>query len=1034
MPLNKVNYVNYVTKIRGENLNDIQDNIILHDKLISDLQNKEDNVSYIDYTVGSRYEGNNGLMKHRVIPSISGIGTWDAANGLISHTRTSPFPQPKGTKGKIVSSSGSAINIPEIFAYNNISDECNESMIIKRYSDPIVLNYDWFVGYDKLTDYDTGNGWRIKFEIPISQLKGKPATVLPNRAANLIQPGFALKSEDVVSTTTRYGSVHLISFSYDGTSDYAKIMIITHKVGGAGALKKALEVSQFTFRYELSEPKYKYNVDKIYINNGDIINFELEDGYNNYKSITLQTPENIPAAIEGIRPITANINDLNYRVENIEYSSEVNKIGEGDGSTDDTEAIQLAINQMKNINPNYVKEVVLPAGVYRISSPLKMNIENLTLRGEGEVILWATEGNYEPIIRVMKGGCKIENIKIYLAKTEDDSRYTLKNNGISRGYLKSYKETMNSEDIRYGNGHYSGIYVDVGQQFGDGEGLYGFYNITIKDVIIQGAYRYSTKYIEKSYGIYFSKGGFCYFNNIDNCHFNGVMCGMHINQGCEPCDIKCTFDIGDNIYNISGASGNAETFQRKHCDDVIGCRYGVICNSNHNTIHINGQLVGEDSMNPYYYDSDGYEMTLDRSTATVAGKQAYQYSNGEYIALEGQTTVGFPDSIKLEWKKVSDTAILVNGTGNDISGMIYDRQRSEFGSIYLTSKSKYNKFEIRAGYMDYGKPLTSFGRNIYIPTGVDSNGSYTKWTRINFINSVINYKDCGLININQSVNLANQENVYGSAVINSIDKYGISLSFPRNIDKTDDAAAYVDKIGSVSCYYTEDDGTETLITEYWKGDPSDGVTTTDISSIFRPNNTLDYGIYTGITFKEIPTDRNPIIMEIDFGRDLKSISIGDIRFNRYIASSIDICYYIKSGSEYVWTSYYNMTHENSHGEYIFNTYNLNGTHTAIGNIRKMRIKLGNAHQPIFINGVSLNDNIYNYKYSAGDTYNPNGYVGIGKIFIGDYNSGGTAYLPLGGGKVYGDIEPESIILKSTDSNKRFRISINDNGEITSQEI
>lgn len=986
---------------------------------------------YIDYELGTVYSGQEGIMKHSIVPTVSGLGNENIPNGFITHDRTSPFPKVKGTKGRLITSSGLSINVPELFTLNGVSDECTENAIIQRFSDEVTLKYDWLYEYN----IDIGgmaNGVRMTYHIPLSELQGKPQTVSADSVANLLQPAFRLKKESALKTAQYWG--HFISWSYDGTSDYATMIIISHRGGGASALKKALEVSQFTFRYPLAEPKVKYNVDKIYIKNGDTVNFELEDGYNNYSSISLQTPSNISASVQGIEPITANINDLNYRVENVEVSADGKRIGVGDGVTDDTAAIQAAINDTKNLNPEYAKEVVLQAGVYRISSPLRMNVPDMTLRGQGEVILWATEGNYEPIIRVMEGGCKIENIKIYLAKTADDINYALKGNGISRGYLKSYKESMDTEDKRYGNGHYCGIYIDVGGQFGDGQGLYGFYNVTIKDVIIQGAYRYSTKFIEKSYGIYFSKGGFCYFNQIQNCHFNSVMCGMYMAGGCAPSDVTCTFDIGDNIYNISGAGGNAETFQRRRCDDVIGCRWGIICDADSSTIHVNGQCVGEDSMNPYIYDEDGYEFTLDESTATVTGKQAYVH-NGDntYSAIEGETTVGFADNLDIQQKRLTEAGVLVRNGYNTIDGMIYDSQRSEFGCIYLTDKARHNKYEIRTGSnAGYGKTTNAYSRYMYMPVEKDANGNYTKWTQFNFISVNVNYMDCGRGNVDVSTNTTKQEPIFGSSAISAVDKYGVALSYPRGIDKVDDVAAYVDKIGSVKCYYTENDGTETPITEYWVGNPSKGVTTSYISSLFRPNNDLEYGIYTGLTFKQIPTDDNPIIMEIDFGRDIKGISIGCIRFNRYIARTIDIGFY--NTVTHIW-DYYNMVRNNFHGEFMWNTWNDNGTHKAVDKIRKMRIKFGSAYQPTFVKDVSLNNNgVERYTYSAGDTYNPEGYVGIGKIFIGDYNGGGSAYLTRSGGRVYGDIEPESVILKSTDSSKRFKISVNDSGVISAVEV
>ncbi|MDO5304931.1 MAG: glycosyl hydrolase family 28-related protein, partial [bacterium] len=100
-----------------------------------------------------------------------------------------------------------------------------------------------------------------------------------------------------------------------------------------------------------------------------------------------------------IEALCENINALNSGIKNIHI--EENKIGKGDGVSDDTLAIQNAINNSAKIagGLSYAKEVVLPAGIYRISSPILMNIENLTLRGEGQVVLWAAEGNYQPIIK-----------------------------------------------------------------------------------------------------------------------------------------------------------------------------------------------------------------------------------------------------------------------------------------------------------------------------------------------------------------------------------------------------------------------------------------------------------------------------------------------------------------------------------------------------------------------------------------------------------------------------------------------------------
>lgn len=990
-----------------------------------------DTAVYNTYTAGETYSGREGLLKHTILPNMTGLGKNNCPNGLITlSNRKTPVPQAKGTKGKLVTSSGQIINIPELFFFNNVSDICTETYIEQKFSKDIILKYDWLYEWRKDTSVQ---GVQIEFRIPLSELDGKPATVAPSEVANIIQSNFEVKTEEKLKSLT-YTYMHFISFSYDGTSDYATLTLLTHQASGKGSLKKSLELAQFPFKYLLAEPRYKYNVDKVYIHSGDTVSFEVAEGYTQPKSLSLKAPGNISAAVNNISALSQDINDLNYRVENVEVSSNSNQIGSGDGSTDDTAAIQAAINSAKNMNPEYAKEVVLKPGVYRISSPLKMNINNLTLRGEGQVILWAADGYYEPIIRVLSGGCKVENITFWLAKTNNDTNYKLKGNGINRGYLKSYKEKMDDESIKYGNGHYSAIYVDVGQQFGDGEGLYGLYNFTAKDIKVQGAYRYSTKYIEKSYGIYFSGGGYCYFNKIENCHFNSVMCGLYLGSGCNPCDGDVSFDIGDDIYGLK-AGGNPYSFQQKTCDDVMGLRFGAIINSPANTIHFDGQLVGEDSMNPYIYDSDGYELCLDYTNTNLTETSAFSYNSStkEYKVIEGEKVPGFSQDIidRLEWKKVSECGIKVNSSSNNLEGMIYDAQRAEKGCWWLTTKSKHNTIKVYASDMGYGKSINAFHRYMYIPV-VTENNKFTKWTEIAFINSTIKYIDQGTYNMCHSDLTLNQENKFGSSMINSIDQYGISLFYPKNFEKVDDIAAYVDKIGSVKFYYTENDGTETPITEFYIGDPSKNITTTDYTSLFRPNNNLEYGLYTGLTFKQIPTDKNPIIIEIDFGRIINGISAIDIRFNKFIAKDIDIATPLINEEGY---KYFNMAKVNANGEFLCNTLNPNGTHNAVGKTKKIRIKIGSAYQPVFSQDVYLNNNfveIFNYK--KGETYNPKGYVGISKIFVSSSNNGGNVYLPLGGGKVYGDIEPESVILKSTNSDKRFKISVNDNGEITATEI
>lgn len=952
---------------------------------------------YSDLQVGETYNGHEGLIKYSVIPAPStNIGTKYAPNGHITNTRTEPFPSVTGTKGTLCTSSGMTVEVPELFSYKTVFDECNETELVQRFSDEVLLTADMIYSYERI---GTQNGVIIKMKIPIKDAvpKANPAT----SPANILQSGFEVKSENDITAYTSFAyDKYAVAFTYDGASDFAMLTIAQNYGGGLATYKQGLKLAQYKFRYELAEPKRKFNIDKLYVHSGDAVSFASDTGYLSYKSIELKTPDNTEAALGMIDPLTTNVNDLNYRVENIEVSKDYGRIGKGDGVTDDTQAIQAAINQTASLNPAYTREVVLSPGVYRISSPLKMNVEHMILRGEGEVILWAVDGYYEPVIRVMAGGCKIENIKIYLAKTEDDTNYT--NTGKPYyGYLKSYKETAaaNSE----GNGHYCGIYVDTGGGFGDGEGVYGFYNLTVRDVTVQGAFRYSTKFIEKSYGIYFPKVGYCYFNTIDNCHFNSVMCGLYLGGG-PPSDVHCKFDVGEDIYNL-GALGNANTFQHRNCYNVMGCRYGVIAYSYGNTLRVDGQASGEDSMNPYIYDNDEREMPLDENTAWVENTQAYRYNpaTDEFDAIDGETVMGFPLEIGL-WRKVTDAGVLMHGKGNKIDEMIFDHQRTTYGAIYLTSKSSccmYTSYS--ASGVAYGRTGLTWMRDMYIPIEKDANGKYIKWTLWRSRDTSENATDCGLNNRAINANMLINEHQFGTGMISSLDKYGLSLAFPRTIDKTDDVAAYADKTGYVRCYYVNANNEEEEITEFWRGHPQKNKTVTDISPLFRPECNIPlFGISTGITFKQIPTHDHPIIIEIDFGKSIMGISSGIIRFNRFICA--DICFSFFINGE--WTPYFNRYEDNMNAEFLWNTYNFNGTHNARNLIDKVRIKLGDAYMPMLENAVNYNDGETSKTYPAGTRYNPDGYVGISKIFIADVNGGGRAFMTKSGGDVYGDINAD----------------------------
>ena len=970
--------------------------------------------TYGSFNIGETYIGHEGIIKYQIIPSPStNLGTNTASNGTVSG-RSTPFPSVIGTKGALATSGGIQVDVSELFSFKTVYDECTETRTIQRFSDEVLLTEDMITDFSAIPN--SSNGAFVKFKLPIISAEDTPATNSSSSVANILQSAYEVKSQDAIEAYTTFdgGDKFAVAFTYPagvGDAGHALVTLATVYGGGLAELKRGLKNSQYRIKYELATPKYKYNINKLYMTHGETLSFTTATNYLSYKDIILKAPENTEAALNMLQPITTNINDLNYRVENIELTEEFGKIGAGDGVTDDTQAIQNAINQTANVNPTYAREVVLTPGVYRISSPLKMNVENMTLRGEGEVILWATDGNYDPIIRVMAGGCKIENLKIYLAKTNDDVNYTdNETDPWLWGYTKSYKESANSN--AEGNGHYSGIYVDTGLEY-DGEGNYGFFNLTVRDVTVQGAFRYSTKFIEKSYGIYFPKTGYCYFNTIDNCLFNSVMCGLFLGSGATPTDVNCKFDVGDDIYN-TGASGNADTFQFKSCYNVMGCRYGAIVYSISNTIRIDGQSIGGDSMNPYVYDNNNREVPLDENTPAayrVPNSQAYEYDaiTHTFVEISGGTVSGFPKNVG-EWRKVTDAGIVVHGRLNKIEGMIFDHQRTTYGAFYLSSSSSnclYNSYS--SGGVSYGRAGISWKNHMYIPVEKDGNNKFIKWAAWDDIMSSIGVTDCGLANRDLNTNMLENDHKFGAGVISSVDKYGFNYAFPRTIDKTDDVAAYADKIGDVKCYYVNQSNVEEEITQFFIGHPSNNITTSDISPLFRPNcNISDFGISTGITFGQIPSSDHPIIIEINFGqKPIMGISSGIIRFNQFIGQEVAIATYPDEQGR--WRDYYNLFNQNANGEFFWNMYNHNGYQEARKTIEKIRIKLGSAYMPLLQNAVTYSDGQTTVTYAAGTNYNPSGYVGISKIFIGDTNGGGRAFLTRSGGDVYGDINASGIL-------------------------
>lgn len=1031
--------------------------VFVKDKECATVENPELSVSTFTYSAMSSarttkiplnqtFDGNNELLCFDINPAATdGLGTRYTPNGHITPSRTDPLPLPKAMSGnlRLYSANGDlmkSIKITNLYNRANVHDSCNEIGYIRRFSNLVELKSSHYFGY---TRFGSSNYARYELHIPIAELDYAPGIVKSSETANIIQTAFEVRSvDDIRAMTSGDYTTNFIGMCYDGTEDFMTILI-TQVFGSAPSsfFIPGLGKAQLKFAYETAVPYSDNLVDKIYASRGHsyYINFSADEDAVGYSDISIEKPKNISARVDSIEALCENINALNSGIKNIHI--EENKIGKGDGVSDDTLAIQNAINNSAKIagGLSYAKEVVLPAGIYRISSPILMNIENLTLRGEGQVVLWAAEGNYQPIIKMQKHNCKVENITIWLAKTPDDANY--EGTAPNRGYLKSYKESDYASSM--GDGQYSGIYIDY-ETYG------GFYNFTVKDVIIQGAYRYSTKFCEKSYGIY-APGcdAACYYNNINNVKFFSVMCGLYL--ASTPTETYISqFDQGENIYNLTDTLSHGGT-QAGHSDNCLGCRYGAYITSGYCYTKIHGQPMGEDTMSMYTYVPEGddfREMPLNDTTAHAEGKQAYAYNSEkhEFEPIEGETCLGFDieGTEKPLWRRVTDCGVRISGSGNVVEGEIIDCQRCDVAGMFLTENSKccmYNSYTV-ARTAGYGNSQVTFNRRIYIPVEKDANGKYVKWTLARFSHTTKNTLDLGQQNVCVNRGFLTPRNaVFGAGTLSALSENGKTEYFPTDPNELRDALAYCYEYGEVHVYKGADEETRTEITSFWEGDPDRNVSIDNINRIFDPDPKLiksSWGmpITEGITFKEIPSTDNPIVIEITFpgkpGQMLNGITNGIIRFTHYIPRNFKIEAQT-AGSEGRWLNVSDVD-ENHYGEVGFNTYNSTNTTNVIrGFITKIRLTIFEAYKPVLKKSVYVSDSVMAHNYDVGDVYNPNGYVGICRLMVCDYNSGSRSYFTRGGGLIFGDIEPKGVILKDTANEKRYKLAVT-NGQLDIQEL
>lgn len=500
------------------------------------------------------------------------------------------------------------------------------------------------------------------FSIPASDFGDE----LPIKANNIYihSPAFFnnLSLEDMISKTSfSHPYAQSVSMRYKEDSNTYEIYFYTH----SSITKSGLLSSKMYIKYPLENPIYDYHTNKILSKKGMNITFNQESVELNAGllrptvsdpklnmvalSYDIQAPLNIKAQIEGVSPLIQNINDLNYRVDNVEVQN--SSVGVGDNSTDNSEIIQNFIENSVDINTNANNGLVLPSGIYRLSKTINLDKEYFTLRGEGEVIFWCN-GRF-PAFKIQARGVKIENIKIYLSKTED-------------GVLED------------NDGQHSGIYIDSEK---------GLYDLYFKDIIIQGAYRHATKGYEYSYGIYSppAKEGvyrYAYFNTINNVQFFSLYCGLCSQGSFAPIVGNFHFDMGKNIYNIPYFQGAAISSTENY--SIGGCGYGAIINTNFNNLSFTGQFIGHDSTTPI---------------------------NIVYDDEKSPTKI-----VSATWNSLTDCAILCGGAYNTFNGFAFDVQRTHSGYYKFTNASKYNHYHTPYLNVNCGQTGMTFSETRTIKT------------------------------------------------------------------------------------------------------------------------------------------------------------------------------------------------------------------------------------------------------------------------------------------------------------------------------
>lgn len=930
----------------------LNDNLTTLENTVNNIPSADVSPTFSSYSTGSTYSGTEGLCKF----SFKGITAKVMADSPSEGYVRAYYYMASGMVGKKPdlpnTNSTVMINNKEAFSLGNMNglsgtysvagtkytfedvyDEYTDSYFVQRISGDFYPKEDYITEDLVQTGIKGANGALFELRIPEKAFGDNlPYKNAPTEYKPFVCPMARSVSEDhLLNKATSYNNYYgqYISFAWhepnaEGATDieksgYYSIHFASQTDGSSKALLiKKLFYSKWFIRYSLAEPIYKYNTGKLYIHKNDIIT--IQDSETAYTATVdyIQTPDNIKSQITGLDSVTTNLIDLNQRVENVEITE--SDFGYSDGTTDNYDYIVSLLDDNKNSGVN--KVISIPAGNYYVSKPIVLSNSHTSIEGKGEVIIKCPQG--APAFVISNNFVSIDGITFWISKTED------------------------SASAEEDNGKHSAIYIDGGK---------GIYNTKITNCDFQGAYRLSTKDIERSYGVYIpeynnsiytsSQYGYSYFNIIDNCRFYALYCGIYLGEGAQPSKVWFSFDRGENIYNIPNLTGTP-------CYNTLGCGYGCICNGYTNTIRFDGQFIGEDHTNP---------------------------TNPVFETIDGVKTC-----TSATVNNLSVCAVKCGGRLNYIEGFAYDVQRCDKGYIWFTKDGRNNIYSLLNYGSTYGFADSMVFWDEYDVYDTDN----TKYTVRLKRNHRYILDECGL---NRSAfcppRLQNDEFLSSDSIAAvSTDgnlRYNV---YTKHFGVQDNALAYLTKWGgygsnpAVRAYRLNEQDEKVEVTIF-QDNPSD-TTATTYDSLFEPVSKV--GFDKGVTFEKPPSQDNPIYMEIIFGKSIK-IERLVLKFNNYIAKKLSI-YPIANNDP---TQYDNNNgigfDDNNKGQIDFSLYHDTHGWGSWDNVTGLRIVITEG-------------------FKSG-TYNTSGYVGFSNIFALASNFGGKSYLPSGGGEVYGDIKMKS---------------------------